>query len=221
MKTARLRWEGGTVSAAWHDAPGDTLLALTHGAGGTMETPSLRAYAEAMAARGVRVVRFNLPYVEAGRKSPGPAARDQACWRDVAAALRPEAKTLVLGGRSYGGRMASHVAADGAPCDALVFLAYPLHPPGKPEQLRSAHLGQIAMPMLFLQGTRDPFAEPALLARTIDALPRATLHRLEGADHGHKVRGRAAADVVAELAEVTARWLADLPTGRSKTRART
>ncbi|HEY2387819.1 MAG TPA: alpha/beta family hydrolase [Candidatus Binatia bacterium] len=218
MKRGRLRWEGGTVSAVWHDAAGDTLLALTHGAGGTMDTPSLRDYADAMAARGVRVVRFNLPYVEAGRKSPGPAARDQACWRDVAAALRAEARTLVLGGRSYGGRMASHVAADGAPCDGLVFLAYPLHPPGKPEQLRDGHLGGIAVPMLFLQGTRDAFAEPALLERTIARLPRATLHRIEGADHGHKVRGRAAAEVVAELADVTTRWLVDVPARRAKSR---
>jgi len=219
VKRDRLRWEGGTVSAVWHEASGDTLLALTHGAGGTMDTPSLRDYAKAMAAHGVRVVRFNLPYVEAGRKSPGPAARDQACWPDVATALRTEARILVLGGRSYGGRMASHVVADGAPCDGLVFLAYPLHPPGKPEQLRDAHLGAIPVPMLFFQGTRDPFAEPALLEQTIARLPRATLHRIEGADHGHKVRGRPAADVVAELADVTTRWLADLP-GRPKGRAR-
>ena len=79
-------------SAAWHGEGGDTLLALTHGAGGTFETPSLVAYAEAMAARGMQVVRFNLPYVEAGKKTPGPQARDEACWRDVAEALRPRGR---------------------------------------------------------------------------------------------------------------------------------
>ncbi len=216
MNRTRLQWEGGSLSAVWHEAESETLLALTHGAGGTMETPSLRAYADAMAARAVRVVRFNLPYVEAGRKAPGPAARDQTCWRAVATTLRPHARRLVLGGRSYGGRMASRAVADGAPCDGLVFLAYPLHPPGTPDTLRTAHLGAITVPMLFLQGTRDPFARPPLLERALAALPRATLHWIEGADHGHTVRGRASADVVAELADATESWLAGLSSGRER-----
>ena len=195
------------MSAVWHEADGDAILALTHGAGGTLDTPSLRAYAEAMASRGVRVVRFNLPYAEAGRKSPGPKERDEACWRAVATALRPQTARLLLGGRSYGGRMASQAVAAGAPCDGLVFLAYPLHPPGKTEALRTAHLAAIRVPMLFLQGTRDPFAEPTLLAHAIDALARATLHRVEGGDHALTVRGRTLADVVAELADATERWM--------------
>ena len=203
-----LSWEGGTVSAAWHGEGGDTLLALTHSAGGTYETPALVAYAEAMAARGTQVVRFNLPYVEAGKKTPGPQARDEACWRDVADALRPRAKRLLLGGRSYGGRMATHVVADGVTCAGLVLLAYPLHPPGKPERLRTAHLERIMAPMLFLQGTRDPFADPTLLARALAQLPGATRHRLEGGDHGHKVAGRTVAEVAAELADATVQWLA-------------
>ena len=208
MRKTRLTWEGGSVAAAWHEAGGDTVVALTHGAGGTMDTPSLRDFAAALADRGIDVVRFNLPYVEAGRKAPGPRARDEACWRAVAAELRPSAKRLVLGGRSYGGRMASHVAAEGVTCDGLIFLAYPLHPPGKPTELRVDHLARITVPMLFLQGTRDPFADPRQLAATMAALPRATLHRIDGADHGHKVRGRTSADVTAELADVTYAWLA-------------
>jgi predicted alpha/beta-hydrolase family hydrolase len=209
----RLVWEGGTVSAAWHGEGGDTLLALTHGAGGTYDTPSLVAYAEAMAARGMRVVRFNLPYVESGKKTPGPQARDEACWRDVATALRSETPRLLLGGRSYGGRMATHAVADGVACAGLVLLAYPLHPPGKPERLRSAHLERIMAPMLFLQGTRDPFADPTLLARTLAQLPQASRHRLEGGDHGHKVSGRTPTDVAAELADATVQWL-DTRVGR-------
>ncbi len=207
MTRARLPWRGGTVSAAWHGEGGDTLLALTHGAGGTFETPSLVAYAEAIAARGMRVVRFNLPYVEAGKKTPGPQTRDEECWRDVAAALQPETTRLLLGGRSYGGRMATHVVAGGVACAGLVLLAYPLHPPGKPERLRTAHLERIMAPMLFLQGTRDPFADPTLLARTLAELPGSTRHRLEGGDHGHKVAGRTVADVAAELADATVQWL--------------
>lgn len=213
MTRNRLTWEGGTVSAAWHGEGGDTLLALTHGAGGTYETPSLVAYAEAMAARGMRVVRFNLPYVEAGKKTPGPQARDETCWRDVVGALRSETSRLLLGGRSYGGRMATHVVADGVACAGLVLLAYPLHPPGKPERLRSAHLERIMAPMLFLQGTRDPFADPTLLARTLAQLPQASRHRLESGDHGHKVAGRTPADVAAELADATVQWL-DAHVGR-------
>jgi predicted alpha/beta-hydrolase family hydrolase len=206
-RLGRLTWADGSVAAAWHEGGGDALLALTHGAGGTMDTPTLRAYAEAIAARGVRVVRFNLPYVEAGRKAPGPAVRDEACWRAVAEELRRDTQRLYLGGRSYGGRMASHVAAAGVACDGLIFLAYPLHPPGKPGELRDAHLARIHVPMLFLQGTRDPFAQPDLLARTVAALPSATLHRIEGADHGHKVRGRTAEAVTSELADVTVEWM--------------
>ena len=210
VASQRITWEGGTVSAAWHHAGGDTLLALTHGAGGTMETPSLRSFAIAMAARGVDVVRFNLPYAEAGRKSPGPPARDEACWAAVAAHLRPRARRLFLGGRSYGGRMASHAVAAGTACDGLVFLAYPLHPPGDKQALRTAHLGRITVPMLFLQGTRDAFADWGLLERAVAALPRATLHRIEGADHGHAVRGRGVDEVMAELADVTCAWMGEI-----------
>ncbi|MEO6028729.1 MAG: alpha/beta family hydrolase [Candidatus Binatia bacterium] len=213
MKTEALDWGGGSVTAAWHGEGGDTLLALTHGAGGTYDTPSLVAYAEAIAARGMQVVRFNLPYVEAGKKTPGPKARDEACWRGVADALRPRTERLLLGGRSYGGRMASHVVADGVACAGLVLLAYPLHPPGKPESLRTAHLERIMAPMLFVQGTRDPFADPTLLARTLAQLPAATRHRLEGGDHGHKVSGRTVADVAAEVADATVHWL-DAQVGR-------
>jgi predicted alpha/beta-hydrolase family hydrolase len=214
MRVERIPWEGGTVSAAWHEAKGDALLALTHGAGGTMDTPSLRAYAVAMAAHGVGVVRFNLPYVEAGRKAPGPAARDEACWQAVAAHLRSTGRRLFLGGRSYGGRIASQAVAAGVACDGLVFLAYPLHPPGKKTALRTAHLARITVPMLFLQGTRDAFADPTLLARAVAALPGATLHRLEGGDHGYAVRGRTVEEVMTELADATLTWMSTAPPAR-------
>jgi predicted alpha/beta-hydrolase family hydrolase len=207
VSAERLAIEGGSVATAWHPAEGHTLIALTHGAGGTMATPSLAAAAVALATRGIDVVRFNLPWSERGRRSPGAPAPDIACWHAVAAALRPSARRLLLGGRSYGGRMATHAAATGAPCDGLVLLAYPLHPPGKPERLRDAHLPDVPVPMLFLQGTRDPFADPVLLDRTLARLPRATLHRVEGGDHAHAVRGRRVDDVAAELADAIVGWL--------------
>jgi predicted alpha/beta-hydrolase family hydrolase len=103
--------------------------------------------------------------------------------------------------------MATHVVADGVACDGLVLLAYPWHPPGKPERLRAAHLERIMAPMLFLQGTRDPFADPAVVTRALAALPGATRHRLEGGDHSHKVARRSVADVASELADATVQWL--------------
>jgi hypothetical protein len=96
-----------------------------------------------------------------------------------------------------------------------VLLAYPLHPPGKPERQRTAHLERIMAPMLFLQGTRDTFADATLLARALAQLPGATRHRLEGGDHGHKVARRTVADVAAELADATVHWL-DGAVGRRK-----
>lgn len=206
-EAATFAWDGGQVSGVWHrPARGDTYLVLAHGAGGTMDTPSLVAYADAIAARGIGAVRFNLPYAEAGKRSPGRAEPNERCWRAVAEQVAARAATVLVGGRSYGGRLASHIVADGFPAAGLVFLAYPLHPPGKPEQLRVEHLARIAAPMLFLQGTSDPFARPDLLARTVKTLPSATLHPLDGGDHGHKVRGRSVEDVAVELADATVAW---------------
>src|SRR5207249_12263869 len=96
-------------------------------------------------------------------------------------------------------RIASHIVAGGFPAAGLAFQSYPLHPPGKPERLRDAHLHRIAVPMLFVSGTRDPFASGDLLDRTVASLPSATLHRIEGADHGMKVKGRPPSDVIAEV----------------------
>ena len=106
-----------------------------------------------------------------------------------------------------GGRIASHIVAAGYAAAGLVFLSYPLHPPGKPEQLRDAHLPEIAVPMLFIQGSRDNFAQPDLLAATIRRLPTATLHVVDGGDHGLTVRGRKADDVNREIVDLTVSWL--------------
>ncbi|MGH7628028.1 MAG: alpha/beta hydrolase family protein [Gemmatimonadales bacterium] len=127
---------------------------------------------------------------------------------DTARADGRRATALYLGGRSMGGRIASHLVAGGFPARGLIFLGYPLHSPRQPERMRDAHLVRIGVPMLFLQGTRDAFARPDLLARTLDRLPTATLHVLQGADHSLVVRGRRAEDVIAELADVAAAWLA-------------
>lgn len=211
-EAATFAWDGGTVSAIWHHPTrGATYLALAHGAGGTMHTPALKLYAESLAARDVGVVRFNFGYSEARRKAPDRQEQLEACYRAIANQIAVRTETLYLGGRSMGGRIASHIVSAGFPAAGLVFLAYPLHPPGKPERIRDAHLYAISVPMLFLQGSRDAFAQPDLLRKTLERLPTATLHVLENGDHGHKVPGRTPADVNAELVTATLDWMARAP----------
>jgi predicted alpha/beta-hydrolase family hydrolase len=130
--------------------------------------------------------------MEAGRRSPDPQAAAVNAWRaafDLASAKSGRTKVFA-GGKSYGGRMASVAAADGMPTAGLVFLGYPLHAPGKPEKIRDEHLYAIDVPMLFLHGTLDSFAEPALLRRVLKKLgPTAVDHPVEGGDHSFNVRG--------------------------------
>jgi len=180
---------------------------LGHGAGGNLHTPGLAAFAEALGDRGIGTVRFNFPYAEVKRKIPDPRPRLEACYRAVAARVAERADRLFLGGRSMGGRIASYVVAAGYPAAGMVFLSYPLHPPGKPEQLRDAHLPKITVPMLFIQGSRDNFAQPDLLAATIRRLPAAMLHSVEGGDHSLTVRGRKADEVTREVVDVTVKWM--------------
>jgi len=199
---------GGTVSGVWHHPhQGKTYVLLAHGAGGNLHTPGLVHYAEALAARGVGAVRFNFPYAEAERKIPDPPTRLEACFRAVAEEVRARAAALFLGGRSMGGRIASHLLADGFAAEGLIFLSYPLHPPGQPQRLRAAHLKGISVPMLFLQGSQDAFARMNLLRETVDELPTATLHVLDGADHGLRIKGRPEEEVITELVDVTLAWM--------------
>lgn len=201
-------WDGGTVSGVWnHPEQGDDYLILGHGAGGTLHTPQLKTFAERIAANGLGAVRFNFAYAEAKKKAPDRTDKLEACYRAVAQTVAARAGRVFVGGRSMGGRIGSQIVAQGFPAAGLVFLAYPLHPPGKPERLRDEHLMSIQVPMLFLQGTRDPFARPDLLDKTIAALPTATLHAISDGDHSHKVPGRSAADVMDELVDATFAWL--------------
>ena len=203
MALTTFRWEGGEVSGAWQrpDEDARSALILGHGAGHGMNTRLLIDIAEALALRGVAVLRFNFPYMEAGRRGPDPQSRLEACYRAVAETVAKEFERPFLGGKSMGGRIASHIVADGFPAAGLVFLGYPLHPPGQPGRMRDAHLRQIEVPMLFLQGTRDPFATPDLLHQTVEGLPTARLVEIEGGDHSFKMKGRSPADVTADFVE--------------------
>ncbi|MGH7386316.1 MAG: alpha/beta hydrolase family protein [Candidatus Rokuibacteriota bacterium] len=175
--------------------PGATLI-LAHGAGAPQSSAFMVAFAEGLARRGCHVVTFNFPYTEQGRRLPDRAPTLEACFRDVVAAVRARAALaagpLVIGGKSMGGRIASHLAAaELADLAGLVVLGYPLHPPGRPGQLRVEHLTRIRSPMLIVQGSRDAFGTPEEVGPFLEALgPRATLHVVEGGDHSFKVRRR-------------------------------
>jgi hypothetical protein len=195
------------------------VVILAHGAGNDMTNPRLSAVHEGLAQHGFVTVKFNFPYKERGGRAPDPAPVLERCYRSVVAAicsdptLRP--KALVIGGKSLGGRMASHIAAQGEAVAGLVFLGYPLHPAGQPTKLRVAHLPRITAPMLFFAGTRDALCGLAALRRTLADLPRATLHVIEGGDHSFnvpKVLQRSAQSITQELIDVAAQWIPSVVT---------
>ena len=207
--------------AAGGPGRGAPLLAVTHGAGGNLDTPGLARLAEGLAARGVRVLRFNLPAAEAGKRRPD---RPERALRAVAAAAEwaeREAGSgpVFLGGRSFGGRMASmFLAGSGRRFAGGLLLAYPLRPPGKPAAPpeRVAHLARVEVPLLFVSGDRDPFAPPALFEPAVSGAAggRASLRWIVGADHGFRVpkarlaeTGRDAAAVDGEVADAAAEFL--------------
>jgi predicted alpha/beta-hydrolase family hydrolase len=190
------------------------LFVCAHGAGGHMADRGMLALAEHLRRRGLHVVRFNFLYRQKGSGRPDPMPRLKECIAAVASHARRELgpQILILGGRSMGGRAASMLAADQFPCDGLLLLAYPLHPAGQPDELRDAHLAQIKVPVLCLNGTRDALCRRDLMERVVDRLTdRWTMHWLEGADHSFHVlksSGRSDEDVLSEIAEAcgTFRW---------------
>jgi predicted alpha/beta-hydrolase family hydrolase len=177
----------GEVSAAWHDGGKKaSALVVGHGAGAGMDHPFMSSFCEELAGAGVSALRFNFPYLEVGRKSPGSPKDAIAAFLAVfeAATIRTGSRPVFAGGKSYGGRMASMAAAKGMPAAGLVFLGYPLHAPGRTDQVRDAHLYELTQPMLFLQGRKDPFADPDVLRGVIRKLgKRATYVPFEGAGH--------------------------------------
>ncbi|HEY7530723.1 MAG TPA: alpha/beta family hydrolase [Gemmatimonadota bacterium] len=191
------------------------LLVLAHGAGAGMRHPFLEGFSRRLAERGVATLRYEFPYLQAGRRRPDPSAVLEASVREAVDRALEDADGLSLfaGGKSLGGRMTSRAAAAGGlePVRGLVFLGFPLHPPGRPGTERADHLPRVGLPMLFLQGTRDAFADLVLLRPVCAALgDSATLHVIEGADHSFRVprgSGLREGDVLDELADVSAAWM--------------
>ena len=208
--------DGEATSAIFEPAArdgGDLVFVCAHGAGGHMRDRGMQSLAEALRSRGVTVVRFNFLYREQGARRPDAMPRLKACMTGVIDHVRKAVnpRTLVIGGRSMGGRTASMLAADGLPCNGLLLFAYPLHPAGKPERLRDAHLSQVSVPVLCLNGTRDALCSRDLMERVVASLgSNWEMQWLEGADHAFHVlksSGRTDADVLNEAADTSARWL--------------
>ena len=183
--------------ASKKDRVGVTVI-LGHGAGAGQLHPFMQLFAKGLADRGFDTMTFNFIYMDQGRGVPDPKAKLEACYAAVIEAAQKHKKLkgnrLVIGGKSMGGRIASQVAASPESAEniaALVFLGYPLHPPGRPDKLRDAHLPQITAPMLFVQGSRDTFGTTDELRALIKRLRLpATLYPIENGDHSLKVPKR-------------------------------
>lgn len=192
--------------------PSRATFICAHGAGGHKADRGMERLTQALRRVGFDLVRFNFPYREKGSSRPDPMPQLKQCIEAVAARAKAELKPkrLLLGGRSMGGRAASMLAADGYACDGLMLFAYPLHPAGKPEQLRSAHLPRIAVPVLCFNGTRDALCTRELMAEVLKTVcTRWEMHWLQGADHSFRVlksSGRAEAEIYDEIAAASARW---------------
>ena len=195
-----------------------TTLILAHGAGAPQQHPFMVSFAHALSDRGLDVLTFNFLYIAQNRKVPDRMPQLVACYRAVIEVARQEIPSarerLFIGGKSMGGRAATHVAAADPELaiDGIVLLGYPLHPPGRPNQLRDAHLPDVQRPMLFVQGARDTFGTPSELKPILASLsPLPTLHHVDGGDHSFKVAGRDAKTrqpaVFAEIQDAIVEWI--------------
>lgn len=209
----RIAVGDATVSALL-DRPPDArwLYVCAHGAGAGMRHAFLERLAQALGGHGIATLRYNFLYMEAGKGRVDPPALAHAAVRAAVAAAGAQGLPLLAGGKSFGGRMTSQAqAAEPLPgVRGLVFCGFPLHPPGKPDTARADHLDQVLIPSLFLQGTRDEFAQLELLQPVVEHLgARATLHLIEGGDHSFKVKkssGKTEQDVLADVATTMRAW---------------
>ena len=203
----------------------EATLVLGHGAGAGQTSPFMVSFAAGLAARGLDVITFNFLYAEQGRRAPDRGPRLEACYRAVvetARAGRPEvaARPLLIGGKSMGGRIASQIAAaaqndddatqsPGLDVAGLVLLGYPLHPPGRPDRMRDAHLRRVGVPMLVVQGSRDSFGTPDELRPVLARMRGAHLYVVEGGDHSLAIRRKSAPpreEIYATVMDEIVRW---------------
>jgi predicted alpha/beta-hydrolase family hydrolase len=214
---------GSEETSAAYDAPvGEdrgVVFVCAHGAGGNMNDRGLVRTADAIRRHRIGVVRFNFLYKEKKSGRPDLMPRLKECFAAVIARAREELspRTLIIGGRSMGGRAASMLAADGFNCDGLLLLAYPLHPPGKPDQLRDAHLPAIHVPVICFSGTRDPFCTPNLMEDVLKRVKTSwEMHWVEGADHSFHVlksSGKTDEQVLDGIGDAVDNWVGRLAAG--------
>jgi predicted alpha/beta-hydrolase family hydrolase len=224
--TIPLQASAVTTALVYHAAgdnaaPPGAALILGHGAGAGQRSTFMVEFAGALSALGIDVITFNFLYTEQGRKIPDRAPALESCYRAVIDAVRTDLesarRSLFIGGKSMGGRIATQVAAADAalPLAGLILLGYPLHPPGKPAERRDKHLPAIRRPMLFVQGTRDAFGTPAELEPILNALqPQPTLHVAAQGDHSLKLPRKdpaAQAAFYAGIQQVIASWIRSAP----------
>ena len=186
-------------------------LVLAHGAGAGEDHPWMHQVAQALADRSITTVTFNFPYMEKKKGAPDRPPVLEAAFIDVWQGVARETNTpMFAGGKSMGGRMATHVAArhafDPAPGGLVVF-GYPLHPPGAPDKRRDKHLPDISEPILFLSGTRDTFGTPEELTELSRGLPRSTLQLFDGGDHSIQRRSKTKPDLLIEAVDAAAAWI--------------
>lgn len=216
MTTRRsVTWDGEGVTAIAQGS-GRTGVLLAHGAGTNQEHPSMVALREGLAEGGLSVMTFNYPYTERGGKRPDRQEKLLACHVAAADALSADVDGLFLAGRSMGGRMGTYLAAGGYPTDGLVLYAYPLHPPGKPENLRVTQFDDVDVPMLFFQGTKDTLSRMELFDEHIATLPNAEVEILAGAGHGYRGGGWNLETITERYVAGTLSWIAALSSGTTK-----
>jgi uncharacterized protein len=210
----KLTTPAGKVSSVWDSAKDPkAFCVLGHGAGAGMGSDYMETFARGFSERQISVFRFNFAYTESGKRSPDKQPVLEATMQAAIETAREKsgAVPLFAGGKSLGGRIASHVVANGADVAGLVFLGYPLHPPGRPDRIRDDHLRNIRVPMLFVEGTRDPFCPLETLERVRSKLSAKTkVVVIEDGDHSLKVRkssGRDTREVWQEAIDRAADWM--------------
>lgn len=210
-----IPYNDSELSALWDRAENaKAVVVLAHGSGAGKDHDFMAGFALAVANLGASVLRFNFPYMDAGKKFPDKSPVAVAVWHQVRHWVEEnlaEGLPIFTAGKSFGGRIASLAVAEGMPSAGLIFLGYPLHAPKKEEKLRDEHLYPLEVPMLFLEGTRDPFANPEKMENVVSKLnSHSELSWFEGGNHSFKVArsGRTVAQDGAWLAEAALDFIA-------------
>jgi predicted alpha/beta-hydrolase family hydrolase len=217
MRTVQVEWSpGNSVTVRHLEGERSPVVLLAHGAGVNQDHPLQVGVRDGISERGFGVATFNYPYTEAGKQRPDRSDKLLACHRAVADSVsEATARGIVLAGRSMGGRIGTMLAADGYPAVGLIALAYPLHPIGKPESLRVAHLSAITAPVLMVIGDRDPMCTMHLYDEHVRGLPNVTTRVIEDGDHSFRVRrkmGRTNEEARVEILDAVEAFLVGLPT---------